>query len=341
MRTYGIEIEIISRVNNEEIANRIKDEFQAANLPFTVFNSASYHHNTDATNTTRWELKTDASLHPDSRGGHGVEIVSPVLSGDLGFKAVQAVSRVIDNPSIAYVNRTCGLHVHHGIESYESALKVAANFQNIEGVILNALPPSRRTNYTYCAPIANKLLDTISINRYQTLNLNSYSLRKTVEFRCAAGTTEATKIINWALVTKGIIEASLKGETANGANIDTVADFILSAHHNTISTSDFTFKKDWYKEAFEMIATGRYTQKEIANYFINVKGLNKNTVNTMLADSKNSKYAPLKILAAKNSEGKLHFPSFAMIGTTNDYSEAVEWLKSRYFHFQPQMANAA
>lgn len=227
-RTYGIEIECYSSVTRTELAARIDGALVDLGHRTAV---TGYQPNTDSTNTTVWTVKTDGSLNSNCpRGHHGVEVVSPVLTGHEGLQALAAVCEVLDR--LCQVNKACGLHVHHGVKADELE-PIAQAWMYFEPAIMQAMPPSRRAN-RYCKQwhsltgIQNGLSRLGALqDKYCTLNMTSYRLRGTVEFRCHSGTIDCSKIKNWVLFTQGLIKQAVKGtQLPTEASITAAANFV-------------------------------------------------------------------------------------------------------------------
>jgi hypothetical protein len=142
------------------------------------------------------------------------------------------------------VSKKCGLHVHHGVQA-EELQPLICRWLKIEKVVLESLPSSRRDGNRYCKPLGPDFGGfNVSIpgertdlgewhrtncrdwgsggSRYTTMNLASFWLRGTVEFRCAAGTYEYEKIANWILFTQSVVE---KRQTP-AMNIQTAVDLV-------------------------------------------------------------------------------------------------------------------
>lgn len=105
----------------------------------------------------------------------------------------------------AKVNKSCGLHVHLDARHLNSDQVKAkgVNFERALPVMLSMVPKSRRSN-TYCKPSVSNL----NGSRYHAVNLTAFSKYKTVEVRLHSGTTDFTKIFNWAVLMTSIFKAS-------------------------------------------------------------------------------------------------------------------------------------
>lgn len=240
-RTFGIEIECYANITKAELSAKIQEALRAVGLQHECFPSY-YHHNTDSANVTVWEVKNDGSLDLCPRGyTNPVEIVSPVLHGDEGLKAVKAVCEAIAD--FVKVNRTCGLHVHHGLNVPELR-KLVTRWLAVERFFMQVLPPSRHNNgycrtwqfYNATAPGAREDLtrwfSRTMGTRYTTLNLESFSMRNTAEFRLHSGTSEYEKIANWIVATQRLIE--FDGEL-NVGSFDEMIDRLFRGTVTTIS----------------------------------------------------------------------------------------------------------
>ncbi len=211
-RTYGIEIEFLQNFHSREtIAQELR------NAGINAY-SESYNHTTK----NNWKLIIDSSC--------GNELVSPVLKGHEGLEEIKKVCAVLNRLGCK-VDKRCGLHVHHyaGDLSVRNFRNLYVSYAKYEGLIDRLQPMSRRGNgNTYCRSLLNynwdgnyeglvkrlnscKTIDDIrSIfgTRYIKLNIESYVKYGTIEFRQCAGTTDASKIINWIMFTQLMVERS-------------------------------------------------------------------------------------------------------------------------------------
>jgi len=222
-RTFGVEMELCSKLNQYEMAAQLNQAFAEAGISHTAV-SSQYTHNTDGTNRTRWVCKPDASIGEygmPTGFPYGVEVVSPVLKGWEGMNALKVVCKHITNNHLAKINTSCGLHVHHGVTAAETVPAIKA-WKKVEETIYEAMPHSRKDN-RFCRKLRLQVDDlntyselrsrwlTVEHSRYRGFNLESYWMRGTIEFRCAAGTHEYTKVRNWVFVTQMIIDRAVAG----------------------------------------------------------------------------------------------------------------------------------
>lgn len=191
--TFGVEIEILNTIDRTEIARALQAEgINAA--------GENYNHRTQ----TWWKVITDSSC--------GLEVVSPILSGEQGLNELKKVCEVLTRIGCK-VDKHCGLHVHIGanrlgVDKVKSVVKRwLGNETNLDSI----QPRSRRgRSNMYCEPLSDTIrtefidrcrtldeLANIQHTRYSKLNLQSYRRHKTIEFRHHSGSTDATTIINW------------------------------------------------------------------------------------------------------------------------------------------------
>jgi len=229
-RTYGIEIEAFSNIGAISLATKINEAFITAGLGHSVRVMQRYGRTSGYGNI--WEIKPDGSLRATPQmmrnNYKGVEVVSPILRGDDGFKALKVVCDVLQGH--CKINSTAGLHVHHGVSDDEMR-KVAAAWIKAEDVVFRGLPQSRQNNM-YCKRWSRYVrsmrdLRVIDREKKMALNISSVYTRGTVEFRCAGGSIEFRKIKNWALFTQGLIERAIEdGGAPHFATARELADWV-------------------------------------------------------------------------------------------------------------------
>ena len=191
--TFGVEIEILNTIDRTEIARALQAEgINAAD--------ESYNHRT----TTWWKVITDSSC--------GLEVVSPILSGEQGLNELKTVCEVLTRIG-CQVDKQCGVHVHIGANALgvSKVKSVVKRWLSNESNLDTIQPRSRRgSSNIYCQPLSATMrthlidncftledLANIQSTRYSKLNLRSYLTHRTIEFRHHAGSTDATKITNW------------------------------------------------------------------------------------------------------------------------------------------------
>ena len=205
MFTYGIEIEVITRLSSHDIATAIT----AAGVQCRA---EGYNHET----RNHWKVVSDATVD--------WEIVSPILSGDDGHQQIEKVCEALQNLNVN-ISRSCGLHVHIGardVLTVKQIKNVAKRYVKFERCIDSFMPNSRRaTNSRWAGtmmdagrgpeptPEAMNLrceqidggggVSQLSfLGRDSKLNIAfAYQRHGTIEFRHHSGTIDAKKINNW------------------------------------------------------------------------------------------------------------------------------------------------
>lgn len=289
-RTFGIEIECHASVGEHRIADRIRQFFADNLIPHVVEVTGRYAHDTDQSNTSTWKIKPDGSVMTlNQRMGqefpYDMEIVSPILKGSAGLKAVQIVCRALDDGMgnvFATASRTCGFHVHHAVneESLSAIRNVANAWLMDEKFFFYALPDSRLSN-TYCsawkghdspyAPLRPCRDDEDPFEWYsgyiggrrKSLNFKSYPLRGTFEWRMHSGTVEFPKVSTWILMTQRWLDLAAKGciTKPNGRERD-FNDFIKSFQTTSFEVNQASIAEQPQRRRSDQSDSGAYYENQ-------------------------------------------------------------------------------
>lgn len=221
--TFGVEIECIvpaRSVRERASANGLNIQYQ------------SYNH-TD--NRHYYKFVTDASVVDNNgnnsyNGSDAIECVSPILDNNTtGFRSLENCCKTL-NEAGAYVNKSCGLHVHVGIGDLNNTqiVNIYKNYQKLEDLIDSFMSESRRNSQWACSLRRFDFSDcntqrdleyTIG-TRYCKVNPQSYSRHRTVEFRQHGGTTNYQKISMWVKFCTKLVAWSMNNTfSANVASI--------------------------------------------------------------------------------------------------------------------------
>jgi hypothetical protein len=250
-RTFGFEAEFFNI--RPEVA------VEALRAVGIDVNYERYNHNV----TASWKIVTDASVTSRGTGlGHGLELVSPILRGIEGLEMASKSVGALLNAG-ARVDRTCGLHLHVGMDNLVGAeiMKVIdlyiANQKNINQILANSrhenrfcpsFDPNDRINSRYGSgviaeynAIANAFNGAVSeadlnssrialrnINRYRAINAHAYSKYGTIEFRQHQGTLNGEKLTSWIQFVLALIEKAVAIEDAktNFGSLEAMVDEI-------------------------------------------------------------------------------------------------------------------
>jgi hypothetical protein len=131
-----------------------------------------------------WNAQADSSVTTHAPSGYfGIEIVSPVLSGEAGLCQVADVLVTL-NELQAKSTEACGIHVHIGAADFteDELQRIIRAFQRYEMAFfaLNGNQMNARLTSHYCAPSTRW-----DGTRYQSLNTTNLGTRNknTIEFR--------------------------------------------------------------------------------------------------------------------------------------------------------------
>jgi hypothetical protein len=212
-RTFGVEIEAFGVTRDALLTELRAQGLEAA--------SEGYNHTT----RNHWKIVSDGSV----TGANGFELVSPVLRGCEGLADLERACRALRICG-AQVNNSCGLHVHFGARDLriEHLRQVVRNYLVLEPTIDSLMPSTRRANNNrYCqgllrgrtlAAAERELLAAATTtelataangnSRYYKVNLQSFPLHGTVEFRQHSGSTDYEKISMWVKMLHNLIDYS-------------------------------------------------------------------------------------------------------------------------------------
>ena len=182
----------------------------------------------------KWKVITDGSLTGGSHG-QGVEVVSPPLVGEDGFKQLALVCGVLSEVGMS-IDNSCGLHVHVDARAptrmeLPAMKRLALLYIEHESIIDTVLPPSRRGNPRFAQSLTHvnikRLMDASDLTRmadvikpgsmegrYVKLNFRSFWKYGTIEFRHHSGTIDADKIAKWVIFCLRMVEIADKPATA-------------------------------------------------------------------------------------------------------------------------------
>jgi len=106
----------------------------------------------------------------------------------------------------AYVNTSCGLHVHLDQRNNPRPDIAFNNLVRSLSLLYKVVPASRHKNgYCHRNRTAN-WNDARYQERYKAVNATAYDRYRTLEVRLFGGTLNATKIINWVETLEGIVD---------------------------------------------------------------------------------------------------------------------------------------
>jgi len=161
---------------------------------------------------TGWKAEKDSSIRPTAPNRKGCEFVSPKLRGYEGLEEVElAVEKIRERG--ARVNGSCGIHISVSFNGDAAALaRLITLVANHEKGLYASTGTRRREQHTYSKAIKrygneNEAKTKCEEDRFHLLNLTHLARgRNRIEFRCFAGSLNATKISGYVQLCLGLVE---------------------------------------------------------------------------------------------------------------------------------------
>jgi hypothetical protein len=171
---------------------------------------------------TRCQVKYDGSV--EDSDAHGIE-VTILFNTKTGWSKLDSLCEILNDYN-AYVNKTCGLHVHLDVRHLKPAkAKLMGRRLNRALPVLKYLVDKSRHNNSYC----NLGMSGFSRNadRYYAINMTSYFKFKTIEVRLHGGSTNFDKIKSWIEILQFV---SARPMPKTGLNFQDLIDMGLPEH---------------------------------------------------------------------------------------------------------------
>jgi len=207
-RTFGVEIECVGLSETSACA---------------ALRAAGLKAEQSAHSSNVWSVKQDCSVNDRETHLSSCEVVSPILKGRAGLKAVATAARALREAG-AFANASCGLHVHIGAKgmSRDHILSIVRRYANFEPSIDRMMPRARRNSQyahslnsliehygqSLATTVTALMLGNVPGSRYYRINLVALQRHGTIEFRQHEGTVDADTITNWVLFLLNFVEAS-------------------------------------------------------------------------------------------------------------------------------------
>lgn len=238
-RTFGIEIEFYNADHYALIQALASRGIECVD--------EGYNHIT----RFHWKIVRDSSVSGINSG----ELVSPVLSGELGMNQVSLVCEALAEVG-AKVNKSCGFHVHFGVDDLNvEDFKRLVNLYSLNAPVIESFLARSRRDSFYCKvhtmyeltriasarTIAELSSESVSGDRYHAINFQAYTRHGTIEFRQHQGTVEFAKISAWVYFGMAMIRQSKRTVSVwdtvqnlvSGLNLSEMTQqyFVRRAHH--------------------------------------------------------------------------------------------------------------
>lgn len=228
MRKFGIELELVAP------ANLVREHVSPLTAAKNVLMTAGIISRTNThfgRNYEAWQVKPDGSIQPYDRGAEVVSRILPATAESYAetHRAVTAL-----NTAGFGINRTCGFHVHISVADQPMHIRqlIVLRYAQVQANINGMLPPSRRNN-NFCQALSPSqrqqlafIIDTngagagISVGRYCVTNMAWLSSgdQSRIEFRQAAGTCSANKVVGWVRFLQEMIDEVVMRATLPGVS---------------------------------------------------------------------------------------------------------------------------
>jgi hypothetical protein len=128
---------------------------------------------------------------------------------------VNRLTTVLNNPVVdAYVNETCGMHLHIDMRT-RNAESCYRKLYKGQKFLVETQPPCRMETNFCNINTKGSMKEQMDVTgndprdraaRYLVINPLAFNTHKTLEIRSHSGTTNATKIINWIALCKGLVD---------------------------------------------------------------------------------------------------------------------------------------
>jgi len=159
-----------------------------------------------------WGCKVDGSIL-------GMELVSPIMSGDEGLESIEELYRDV-SPKF---DSRCGIHVHINVRdlTYDERFAVIKEFEKTNDKWFSRVDSSRMRN-TFCKgdnpPTADydnysDYLYAAGGDRYKWFNLTSVYSHRTFEVRLLEGTDNVDKVVQWVIDLLATVDKAVKSVT--------------------------------------------------------------------------------------------------------------------------------
>jgi hypothetical protein len=167
-----------------------------------------------------WNCQSDASVRSLDEGYVGIEVVSPILSGEDGLVQAYYMAEFLRECN-AKVDYYCGLHVHVDATnlSEKQVQNIARAFRSYEQVFYAFCGEDvvNRLTSAYCKPlfVLPENVNLARLDRYHSLNFTNYyydSSKKTLEFRMFPSRIDEKYIITAIHMAVALVTKAAYGE---------------------------------------------------------------------------------------------------------------------------------
>lgn len=212
-RHVGVEIEFCSSQDQEEVASAIVEAGLENHVTLHEDGSITPDADGDCDGSCRDNCECsdpdecDCECTCSKDNGHEICVIATERELPLIMRRVGTMLKDLN----AYVNKTCGLHVHLDMRS-RSIRQSYESLALAQDLLFRMVPESRQRN-TYCQrSCAEYAAQICEHDRYHAINVESYKKHRTIEVRLHSGTVETDKIVNWVKLLVKIADSGSETE---------------------------------------------------------------------------------------------------------------------------------
>lgn len=161
-----------------------------------------------------WKVVMDSSIN----GGHGAEVVSPILRGDDGLREMRTAMMAL-RESGARINSSCGGHVHIGVDGWldrHQQANVIENWWRVCRAVEMLILPKRRGHYRWAKRWTKEQARRVAdlwragetnrwSDRYMDLNIECFGRYGTFEMRSHNGSLNGRNHGAWVIINQAVM----------------------------------------------------------------------------------------------------------------------------------------
>lgn len=161
------------------------------------------------------QVTSDSSIRKDADGYEGIEL--RILVTERELQSVMArLSKCFKHRKVdAYVNKSCGLHVHLDMRNRDHRL-MFKRLLNVQKLLRESQSTSRLVS-TYCKEVTETDFESAKDRgeRYSVINTVSFDRHGTLEVRVHDGTVNTKDITNWCMFLTGVLNTNITSKITN------------------------------------------------------------------------------------------------------------------------------
>ena len=219
-----------------------------------------------------WKVVHDGSI----RGGSPAEVVSRVLKGRDGFIEMRNIMLQLKEVG-AKVNRSCGMHIHIGVEHLTNRQRgmIIRQYAVMQPQFDLLIPRTRRNTYyakhrsvakaMQLAESWNQGSNNSDSGRYWTLNLQSFQKYGTFEFRAHNGSINPQFASAWIQMHMDFIQFCINLADSTTGELDGTLGMAMPYEHEFLDVTRWTSDGERF-----LMTTGNYDEVVRASRLLNL-----------------------------------------------------------------------